>query len=198
VNIGGVLLCRSERRPDMDGRDKPTAVRLRPASLALSTVMVGGGRPSTSLPAKGLVFLLLSDWPQLCGCKVRRSNTETTEIIEVTEEKGRWPCTPTSPCTSSVNSASSVSKYLQSHRPAYSRSDRAVIDNQGGYRIKGWQTRGWSAPCLRGGKPHAPTMTVERARLAGRKWDSRGTSPAMTIEGVTPAATGRSWGRNLP
>jgi hypothetical protein len=32
--------------------DKRTAAQLRPASPALSTVMVGEGRPSTSLPAK--------------------------------------------------------------------------------------------------------------------------------------------------
>jgi hypothetical protein len=40
-------------RPDVDGRDKRGAIRFKQASLALYAVMVGEGRPSTSLPAQG-------------------------------------------------------------------------------------------------------------------------------------------------
>src|SRR5258708_6605642 len=50
----------------------PTAVRLQPASSAPSTVMVGAGRPSTSLPATGRVFLLPSDWPHVLWLQTKK------------------------------------------------------------------------------------------------------------------------------
>jgi hypothetical protein len=101
---------------------------------------------------------------------------------------------------SSVNSAPSVSKYLQSHRPAVSRSDRAAVDKTGGYRIKGWQTRGWSAFADHDGieseacqlepdrRRTSPAMTVGRARLADQP-DGRRLAPAMTAEKAAGSST---------
>ena len=63
---------RLSRRPSDDqgspfnplrhSRFRGRALRFRSASPALPAVMVGAGRPSTSLPSKGYIFVLLSHW----------------------------------------------------------------------------------------------------------------------------------------
>ena len=58
-------------------------------TLALSTVMVGEGRPSTSLPAKGWIFLV-PDWPQALWSQSKKmGHGGRGGIPEITEEKGR-------------------------------------------------------------------------------------------------------------
>jgi hypothetical protein len=71
--------------------DGPTG--LRSASLALSTVMVGAGRPSTSLLAKGWVFLMLSDWPQGLWLQSKKNGSRRTRR-DSRDHGGERPLSP--------------------------------------------------------------------------------------------------------
>jgi hypothetical protein len=72
--------------------------------------MVGEGRPSTSLLAKGWVFLPLSEWPALWLQSKKVGHGGRGGMPEITEENLHPHF--------SAHSAASVLKYLQSHRPA--------------------------------------------------------------------------------
>jgi hypothetical protein len=137
--------------------------------------MVGAGRPSTSLAAKGWVFLLLSDWPQAFWCEARKWITEGTERFQRSpRRKAVDPALPLLRAPPASTPRPPCQRCLQSHPPARPRSGRAVIDK---HRIKGGQTRGWSACADHDGRESKACRAA-----TGQSWDK----PAMTVERTRP------------